>query len=946
MAVEMEGLEFQIETKVDEGAKGIEALSKSLGKLKKVLDNIDTSKLEGLGKALESVSRMGELKISASVGTQLGRIGEAMGSITEGDVERLERVSAALNSLSSVGNVSLPRVNVPAEGMVAETTAPVTNTADATSGVTQAVTSAQQVSAAVEQATARTWSFRSVLSGIGGVFSKGFALGASALKKLGNTITKVKTAAANAKSTFSKLKSMLGSQLSARVKQVTGGLGQLFSSLKRIAMYRMIRWALSSIIKGFKEGVNNLYQYSNALGGAFAINMNSAATNALYLKNSLGAMAAPIINSLAPAIDIVTDKIVGLLNLINQLLSVLSGRGTYTAAKKMEKSYGDALGGAGGAAKDAAEELKRFTTGIDELNIIQETPDTSGGGGGGGVDYSSMFEELPIEMSDFATRLKEAFDNADWETLGTLLGGKLNEIIDSVDYSGIGKKIGYGINGAMATVYHFLDTVNFTNIGVHIAELTNAALEEWDTSYWGALIVKKFTIIPDLIIGFLSGLDWKLVGKRLGDFFIGALDEITKWVKKYDWSKMGENLWQGIKDFLSGIDWGRLFTSLINALGAVLDALALFVLNFFIAIGKDIGTWVDTHIVQPMVKGVSNWWDKVSNIDFSLEAAVSLIKKGWTTVKEWIGSIPIISQGISLLKSAWTTVKSWIGALPTISQGISLMKSGWTSIKSWIGTHVIDVGVSLFKNGWSSLSSWIGTSVSVGISLFKSGWTTLKSWFGLANGGIVGANGSVQMFSSGGSIHNGAAEFWNAIPKYAGGTANAHGSMFVAGERGAELVGHVNGRTEVLNRSQLGQVMHRSIVDGMRQFAGYWNAINTHMTTCTNAMISAMLVSADAVYAGMNTSDVVMVQSVGTWMDNLSNRVEAALAGAGSAEQIAEGVREGMYEVTARQNDLLREQNDLLQRLLNKNTIVQIGNKTIKEAVVTQDNADGYRFTK
>ena len=73
---------------------------------------------------------------------------------------------------------------------------------------------------------------------------------------------------------------------------------------------------------------------------------------------------------------------------------------------------------------------------------------------------------------------------------------------------------------------------------------------------------------------------------------------------------------------------------------------------------------------------------------------------------------------------------------------------------------------------------------------------------------------------------------------------------------------------------------------------------------------------------------------------------EAALAGVGSTEQIAEGVREGMYEVTARQNDLLREQNELLQRLLNKNTTVQIGNKTIKDAVVTQENADGYRFTK
>ena len=34
MAVEMEGLEFQIETKADESAKGIDALVKSFEKLK------------------------------------------------------------------------------------------------------------------------------------------------------------------------------------------------------------------------------------------------------------------------------------------------------------------------------------------------------------------------------------------------------------------------------------------------------------------------------------------------------------------------------------------------------------------------------------------------------------------------------------------------------------------------------------------------------------------------------------------------------------------------------------------------------------------------------------------------------------------------------------------------------------------------------------------------
>ena len=53
-----------------------------------------------------------------------------------------------------------------------------------------------------------------------------------------------------------------------------------------------------------------------------------------------------------------------------------------------------------------------------------------------------------------------------------------------------------------------------------------------------------------------------------------------------------------------------------------------------------------------------------------------------------------------------------------------------------------------------------------------------------------------------------------------------------------------------------------------------------------------------------------------------------------------------MYEATTRQNDLLREQNELLRRIADKDTKLQIGNKVIKDAVVTQEKADGYRFTK
>ena len=107
----------------------------------------------------------------------------------------------------------------------------------------------------------------------------------------------------------------------------------------------------------------------------------------------------------------------------------LTGASTYTAAKKSAASYGDTISDTAGTAKKAAKEIKDATTGIDELNIISQNDNSGSGGGAGGKDYGSMFEQLPIEnsISEFADKLKAAFEAGDWKELGTLLGEKFNE---------------------------------------------------------------------------------------------------------------------------------------------------------------------------------------------------------------------------------------------------------------------------------------------------------------------------------------------------------------------------------------------------------------------------------------------------------------------------------------------------------------------------------------
>ena len=65
--------------------------------------------------------------------------------------------------------------------------------------------------------------------------------------------------------------------------------------------------------------------------------------------------------------------------------------------------------------------------------------------------------------------------------------------------------------------------------------------------------------------------------------------------------------------------------------------------------------------------------------------------------------------------------------------------------------------------------------------------------------------------------------YYRSIPMYRNGTANAglHGSLFVAGEAGAEMVGHINGQTEVLNQSQIKLAMRSAVISRMAQFTSY-----------------------------------------------------------------------------------------------------------------------------
>lgn len=169
------------------------------------------------------------------------------------------------------------------------------------------------------------------------------------------------------------------------------------SAIGRIVFYRTIRAAIRAVTEGISTGINNLYQYSLLVRTDFAPAMDKLATSSLYLKNSLGTLAAPLIETLAPAIDVLVDKIVDLFNAISRTFAYLQGKDVYTAAKKHAVQYKE-------AADDAYKATKKFLLGIDELNIF----DPGAGGATSALeDYGDMFEERSIDANQFMINLKD-----------------------------------------------------------------------------------------------------------------------------------------------------------------------------------------------------------------------------------------------------------------------------------------------------------------------------------------------------------------------------------------------------------------------------------------------------------------------------------------------------------------------------------------------------------
>ena len=229
--------------------------------------------------------------------------------------------------------------------------------------------------------------------------------------QIADTINNVNNAAGKAKGATREAAKGI-KEMSKAASKAKNPLETFISSLKRIAMYRILRSIIKAITQAFQEGLQNAYAFSNGIEGEghrFAEAMDSMKTATSTMKNQLGSAFISLLTAIAPIINTIISLITKLADALSQLFAAFTGS-TYLKAADVPQKWAEAAGGAGKAAK----EWKNQLLGFDEINRLNEPNQGGGGGGGGGVDPSQMFKESPIneKLLAFINRIKEGLQPA------------------------------------------------------------------------------------------------------------------------------------------------------------------------------------------------------------------------------------------------------------------------------------------------------------------------------------------------------------------------------------------------------------------------------------------------------------------------------------------------------------------------------------------------------
>ena len=553
-------------------------------------------------------------------------------------------------------------------------------------------------------------------------------------------------------------------------------------------LFSTVFGAISQIKEAIKAGSDNLVQYSSAYNKS----ISGMVTSLLYLKNAWAAAFAPIVNVVAPYISKFLDMLAGALNAVGQFMGSLTGKSKVVQAKKAWFDYGKSLESTGNSASKTGDKLKKakkdakdltnYTLGIDELHVIQPSSDSANQDSGSekytGPSPSEMFETSSIDknVSDFAKKVKDAWKKADFTEIGSIVGTKLKNSLDGIDWNpiqetaekigksfgtfingfvevdglgeSIGNTIGEAFNTGLDLANSFLDSTKWDEVGKFIGDGANGAVNTVDWPGIGHFIAQKWNAIfatigeaartfdwsnfgkslSDSVNQFISDFNWSENGARLGDLVKGVLDTLIQFLENTNWQELGN----GIADFIGSIDWSGILTRLAEGIGAALGGLAALL-------------W---GLIEDAWKTAVNWWKDTAFEDghFTIEGLFKGIADALSNVGAWIIN-HIFTPFITGFKEAFG-----IHSPSTImaEQGGYIMAGLYNGVVSNLAKVLKFFGElkDQIVDKFSDVGEWFGDKFGAARKAVTDKFSDIGTWFSRRKADIQNAQSSVSTWFS------------------------------------------------------------------------------------------------------------------------------------------------------------------------------------------------------
>lgn len=639
-----------------------------------------------------------------------------------------------------------------------------------------------QVSTTAQDATAQL----STLSSKLGEISKKLDGVVSALRR--QTNASKTTTAATQKVTAETQK------LSASADRAHKSLNKVITSFGRIMFYRAVRTVIKNISSSIREGLTNLYEYSNTVGTAFAPAVDNLRQHVMRLKDAFASALRPAIEAILPVIIRLVDWLTKAADFIAQVMSLLTGKvdskGRYTKAVLTDLKQSNK------EAKSLEKTLRRSLLGFDEINRLDD--DSSGGSSGGGTEVSGGLHFEQAEVSEAAKKWAE----------------RIQKVIDKV------KEVGKALKKVIDDNPWLLKVA-----GVIVATLAAARLlKPVLSAISGVLKVMKnpFVLLAAYILA--SAVAGDKIKKKLDDLkkkTDGFFDKLKGHHEILDRAIiliqdiLGDGLEcigllsSAIYKFAHGDTKGAL-EDIRLLVGKLLETILRLVLNaanlllgvveeIDLGIGKAV-TWIHNKVIAPAL----NWlYTAGENVKIFVHNLWVDIKLGFVYL--WRGILEVANLGLGAISDIINNaIETWNEIFGTDLKPVNFK----------IDTTAVDQKIEELKN--TKLAPIKETVEVVGQwrqptrpdFKINTDEAVRKLWY-VYDLATKAAKKTAEITATARNH----AVVWNesSVLTYASGGFPSVGTVFVAGEAGPEYVGNIGGQTGVMNTDQMAAAMYEAM---------------------------------------------------------------------------------------------------------------------------------------